>query len=66
MPSFQTERAMMLALMGQPSDVDSFLYVLGEKLHKTVTELRMLPHQEILEWAAYFKACSAIEGVGRG
>lgn len=52
---------MMLGLMGQPTTVDLFLYTLAQRLHKTVHELQQVPHREILEWAAYFKAKAALE-----
>lgn len=32
---------------------DTFLYVLAEKLHKTVAEIRSLTHRELVHWRAY-------------
>lgn len=56
---------MMFAMNGWESTVDGFLYVLAERLHKTVAELRALPNRELVEWQSYFKAQAAIREVQR-
>lgn len=57
---------MMFALHGRPSDVDVFQFFLAEKLGKTVGELQEMPASEYVQWAAYYKAKNAVEGVRSG
>jgi hypothetical protein len=56
---------MFLAMHGQPSEVDAFLFILAERLHKTVTEIVQLPAREIAEWQAYFKVKAQAEDLAR-
>lgn len=51
---------MMLALHGRETEFDAFVYVLAEKLHKTVGEIEQMPHAEYVRWQAYFTAQNAI------
>ena len=57
---------MMFALHGKPSDVDAFQFFLAEKLCKTICELQDMPASEYVQWAAYYKAKTAVEGVRGG
>lgn len=52
---------MMLGLHGRESDVQVFHYVLAEKLGKTIGEIGMMPHAELVAWSAYLKAKDAIQ-----
>lgn len=49
---------MILAVHGMESDVDSFAYMLAEKLHMTVREVGEMDRIEYLRWAAYLTAKS--------
>lgn len=44
---------MILALNGLESDLDAFVFVLAEKLHKTVGEVESMPRSEYLAWQHY-------------
>lgn len=44
---------------------DTFLFVLAEKLHKTVSELEQLPYRELLAWRAYLDVQSTIGDLHR-
>lgn len=50
---------MMLAMVGRPSEVDYFHYVLAEKLGKSVAEILEFPNSEILGWRAYYVSRNA-------
>lgn len=52
---------MMLSMVGQPSDVDHFHFVLAEKLGKSVSEIMDLDATEILNWRAFLVARNAIQ-----
>jgi hypothetical protein len=56
---------MMLAMHGKPSEAEAFLYVLAERLHKTVAELRLLPNTELQGWQSYFTVKQALEKVAQ-
>lgn len=54
---------MMLAFLKQPSPVDADLYFLAYQLRKTVAEIEMMPHQEYVNWRAFFTAKHALENM---
>lgn len=56
---------MFLFMHGEPSDVDGFLFVLAEKLGKTVSEIAQLPAAEILQWQSYLKVKHTLEDLAR-
>lgn len=53
---------MVLALHGQPSETPAFDFVLADRLHKTLAEIRAMPHDEYVGWAAYIAARGMKEG----
>ncbi len=57
---------MMLSLHGKTAELDGFMFHLAEKLGKTVRELQDMEYSEYAQWAAYFEAKQAMEGVRRG
>jgi hypothetical protein len=54
---------MMLWFNGRPAKVDGFVYYLAHQLHLTVSEVEAMPHQEYLNWSAYFTAKHAVENL---
>lgn len=56
----------MLSLHGKSAEVDGFQFFLAEKLGKTVGELQDMEYAEYTQWAAYYEAKHAIEGVRGG
>lgn len=50
------DRQFVLALNGQDSEVDVFIFFLAEKLGKTVGELADMSQHEYMSWISYFKA----------
>lgn len=54
---------MMLWWCGRPSQVDGFAYYLAHQLHITVAEVHAMPHQEYVNWQAYFMAKNAVENL---
>lgn len=52
---------MMFALHDRPSEIDAFRFYLATQLGKTLAEIDLMPHQEYVEWGAYFTARHAIE-----
>lgn len=58
---------MMFALHGRESEIDAFLFVLAEKLGKTVSELEAnMDHLEYTRWQAFFVAKQAMASVRGG
>jgi len=55
---------MMLSLNGRPSHLDGFLFFLGEKLGKTVTEIEEMPASEYVAWQAFYKVKAALDQGG--
>lgn len=56
----------MLSLHGKPAELDGFLFYLATQLGKTVGELQDMEYSEYAQWAAYFEAKQAMEGVRGG
>lgn len=56
---------MFLAMHGQPSEVDAFLFFLATKLHKSVEELTQLPAVEIQQWRSYWAVRHQAEDLAR-
>lgn len=56
---------MFLAMHGAPSEVDLFLFVLAEKLHKTLGEVGAMPLEEIVQWRSYLHVKSTLEDLHR-
>lgn len=56
---------MMLSMIGQPSEIDHFHFVLAEKLGKSVAEILTLDEVEIVHWRAYYVARHATQNQDR-
>ena len=56
---------MMLALHDRPSEVVAFRFYLATQLGKTLGEIDDMPHDEYVQWGAYFTAKHAIENKTR-
>lgn len=54
---------MMLSLVGEPSDIDSFDFYLAEKLGCFVADLDRMSNAEYTAWAAYYEATSAMKNM---
>lgn len=54
---------MMLSLVGEPSDIDSFDFYLAEKLGCFVADLDRMSNAEYQSWAAYYEATSAMKNM---
>ncbi len=66
MPSFRNDRQMFLAMHGQPSEIEGFLFVLAEKLGKSVAEVMQFPALEIMQWRSYYTVKHQAEQLAGG
>lgn len=46
---------MVMASVGEESEMDLFGFFLADRLGKTMTELGEMPHSEYVAWSAYHK-----------
>lgn len=44
---------------------DTWLYILADKLHKTVGEVLAMPNNEIVGWASYFQVKDVLTDLAR-
>lgn len=54
---------MFLSMQGEPSEADGFLFMLAEKLGKSVAEIVQLPAWEIVQWRSYLTVKGALENM---